>query len=156
MVARSPINVLYVDDEVNNLFSFKAMFRLKYQVHIASNIEEAHKILEAHTIHVFLTDQKMPQISGLELVDIVKVKYKKPVSILVTGCAPEKDVNMALANGSIFSCITKPWDEGKLDETVMAAYAQYNLQNTSTEKAPISSLILTNPFQKPHTSLHAY
>jgi response regulator RpfG family c-di-GMP phosphodiesterase len=55
------IRVLFVDDEENNLFSFKAVFRLKFIVFTAISADSALKILDEHPdIHVVITDQRMP------------------------------------------------------------------------------------------------
>lgn len=54
------ITILYVDDEENNLFSFKATFRIRYQVLVAISGEEALKILATKKVHVIITDQRMP------------------------------------------------------------------------------------------------
>lgn len=60
------ISILYVDDEENNLISFKATFRLKYKVYTATSGAEAIEILEKNLIHVIITDQRMPNMTGVE------------------------------------------------------------------------------------------
>ena len=57
------ISILYVDDEENNLFSFKATFRIKYQVTTALSGDEALKILETKPVHIIITDQRMPEMT---------------------------------------------------------------------------------------------
>jgi len=59
------INILYVDDEANNLMSFKATFRIKYNVFTAISGEEAKKILDNNDIHIIITDQRMPEMTGV-------------------------------------------------------------------------------------------
>ncbi|TXH56233.1 MAG: response regulator, partial [Bacteroidia bacterium] len=56
------INILYVDDEVNNLISFKATFRLKFKIFTAESGKEAIKILDENDIHIIITDQRMPEM----------------------------------------------------------------------------------------------
>ena len=96
MSSHTPINILYVDDELNNLLAFKALFRLKYNIYLAQNIAETAAILESNAIHVLLTDQKMPAITGLEFVEIIENKYPDLVCILITGYVSERDVNRAI------------------------------------------------------------
>lgn len=156
MVTRSPINILYVDDEMNNLFSFKALFRLKYNIHLALNFKEAVQVMEKHAIHILLTDHRMPDITGLELVEMISGKYSNPVSILVTGCAPEKEANEAITHGKIFTCLSKPWDEVKLEQVLNEAYAHYKIKNETRDKAPIANLLLANQYMKSQTSLQAF
>ncbi len=153
MTARNPINILYVDDEINNLLSFKAMFRLKYNVHLALNIKEATQVLEKNTIHILLTDHRMPDITGLDLVEIIGNKYSNPVAILVTGCAPEREAREAIMQGKIYACLPKPWDELRLEQMLNEAYAYYKLRNES--KVSITNL-LANQYLKSQTSISAF
>jgi response regulator RpfG family c-di-GMP phosphodiesterase len=60
MAEEVQINVLYVDDEVHNLNSFKAGFRRKFNVFIAESAVEGRKVLETEDIHIIITDQRMP------------------------------------------------------------------------------------------------
>lgn len=59
------ITVLYVDDEENNLFSFKATFRFKYKIFTAISGSEAIEIVKKNSIDVIVTDQRMPEMTGL-------------------------------------------------------------------------------------------
>ena len=135
MMNPSPINILYVDDELNNLLSFKALFRLKYNLYLAQNINETAAILENNTIHILLTDQKMPAITGLEFVEIIENKYPDLVCVLITGYAPERDVNRAINSGKLYACLAKPWDEAQLDEIVQEAYVIYNKRKLARNNA---------------------
>ncbi|MGZ3919464.1 MAG: response regulator, partial [Bacteroidia bacterium] len=58
------INILYVDDEPNNLVSFIANLRGFYNIYTATSAEEGKKILNTEEIHVIITDQRMPGITG--------------------------------------------------------------------------------------------
>ncbi|MCP4693196.1 MAG: response regulator, partial [Desulfobacterales bacterium] len=66
-LTRQKIAILYVDDERENLDSFKAVFRRDYQVHLAGSAPEALAILDQTHIQVLITDQRMPEISGSDL-----------------------------------------------------------------------------------------
>ena len=81
------INVLYVDDELNNLISFKAVFRIKYNVFTAISGEEAIKILSDTPINIIITDQRMPNMTGVEFLEKVIERFPDPVRILLTGYA---------------------------------------------------------------------
>jgi response regulator RpfG family c-di-GMP phosphodiesterase len=119
------ITVLYVDDEENNLFSFKATFRIKYQVLTAISGEEALKILEQKPVHVIITDQRMPEMTGVEFLEKVLVKYPDPMRILLTGYADMGAVVDAVNKGKIFHYLAKPWNEEELDMTIIRAYDKY-------------------------------
>lgn len=119
------ITVLYVDDEENNLFSFKATFRVKYNVLIAINGAEALKILENKPVEIVITDQRMPEMTGVEFLEKVLVKFPDPVRILLTGYADMGAVVDAVNKGKIFHYLAKPWNEEELDLTIAKAYEKY-------------------------------
>ncbi|MBT4703936.1 MAG: response regulator, partial [Flavobacteriales bacterium] len=60
------VNVLYVDDEQTNLFSFKASFRKDFNVFTAETGAEGLEILQNEVIHIAISDQRMPEMSGIE------------------------------------------------------------------------------------------
>jgi len=119
------ITILYVDDEENNLFSFKATFRIKYQVLTALSGDDALKILEAKPIHVIITDQRMPEMTGVEFLEKVLEKFPDPMRILLTGYADMEAVVDAVNKGKIFHYLAKPWNEEELDLTINRAYEKY-------------------------------
>jgi response regulator RpfG family c-di-GMP phosphodiesterase len=119
------ISILYVDDEENNLFSFKATFRIKYQVQVAISGDEALKILETKPVQIIITDQRMPEMTGVEFLEKVLVKYPDPMRILLTGYADMGAVVDAVNKGKIFHYLAKPWNEEELDITINRAYQKY-------------------------------
>jgi len=119
------ITVLYVDDEENNLFSFKATFRIKYNVLTALTGEGALAVLEKILVHIIITDQRMPEMTGVEFLGKVLEKYPEPMRILLTGYADMEAVVDAVNKGKIFHYLSKPWNEEELDLTIQAAYAKY-------------------------------
>lgn len=116
------ISILYVDDEENNLISFKATFRLKYKVFTAISGADAIKVLEENLIHVIITDQRMPNMTGVEFLEKVIEKFTDPIRILLTGYTDMNAVVDAINKGKIFHYLTKPWNEEELDKTIARAY----------------------------------
>ena len=119
------INLLYVDDEENNLMSFKATFRLKYNVMIAISAAEAMKILEKKPVEIIITDQRMPNMTGIEFLEKVLEKYPDPMRILLTGYADMNAVIDAVNKGKIYHYLSKPWDEDVLNNTIEKAFEAY-------------------------------
>lgn len=119
------INILYIDDEENNLFSFKATFRIKYRVLTAISGEEALKIVETQPLHIIISDQRMPNMTGVDFFEKIQEKYPDPVRILLTGFADMNAVIDAVNIGRIFHYLTKPWNEEELDMTIQRAYKAY-------------------------------
>lgn len=127
------INLLYVDDEENNLMSFKATFRMKYNVHTAISGEEAIKIMDSTPIDIIITDQRMPQMTGVQFLESIIDKYPEPMRILLTGYADLNAVIDAVNKGKIFHYHTKPWNEEELDATIKRAYDVYKLRKDEKE-----------------------
>lgn len=132
-MAENKINILYVDDEQNNLVSFKATFRIKYNVHTAISGEEAIKILRANPIDIIITDQRMPNMTGVEFLESILEEYPDPMRILLTGYADLNAVIDAVNKGKIFHYLTKPWNEEELDLTIKRAFEVYTLRKDEKE-----------------------
>lgn len=118
----SKIAILYVDDEENNLVSFKATFRLKYKVFTAISGADALEILSKNPIHIIITDQRMPNMTGVEFLEKVIVDYTDPIRILLTGYTDMSAIIDAVNKGKIFHYLTKPWKEEELTQTIDRAY----------------------------------
>jgi response regulator RpfG family c-di-GMP phosphodiesterase len=139
---KDKVSVLYVDDEENNLFSFKATFRLKYKVFTAISGADAISILEKNEIHVIVTDQRMPNMTGVEFLEKVLERFTDPIRILLTGYTDMNAVVDAINKGKIFHYLTKPWNEEELDKTIERAYDIYQEREkikTMNEKLEISN-----------------
>lgn len=132
-MATKEISVLYVDDEENNLVSFKATFRLKYNVFTAISGEKALEIIENNEIHVIITDQRMPTMTGVEFLEKVIEKDGDITRILLTGFADMSAVVDAINKGKIFHYLTKPWVEEELDLTIQKAYEIYQEKKKITQ-----------------------
>ena len=127
------IHILYVDDEENNLISFKATFRTKYSTFVAISGSEALKILSTKQIHVIITDQRMPEMTGVEFLEKVIELHPDCMRILLTGYADMTAVIDAVNKGKIFHYLNKPWNEEELDKTIAEAYNKY-LENAELKK----------------------
>lgn len=127
---KKKIDILYLDDEENNLISFKATFRLKYNIYIALNAEIAMSILETKPVQIIITDQRMPAMTGVEFLEKVIEKYPDPIRILLTGYADLNAVIDAVNKGKIYHYLSKPWNEEELDSAIIKAFEVYeeNLQ----------------------------
>jgi len=136
------ITILYVDDEENNLISFKAVFRIKYNVLTAISGEEAIKILKTKPVNLIITDQRMPQMTGVEFLESILDEFPDPIRILLTGYADMNAVVDAVNKGKIFHYLTKPWNEEELDIAINRAYDVY--KQKMDEKELTGKLSLNN------------
>jgi response regulator RpfG family c-di-GMP phosphodiesterase len=125
MVKSETINVLYVDDEPHNLDSFKAAFRRDFNIFIALSAKEASLVLKKNIIHVLITDQRMPDTLGTELLADAVTKYPYQSRILLTGYTDIEAIIDALNRGQIFKYLAKPWDEALLKECIKIGYSVF-------------------------------
>ena len=142
MAKQDGINILYVDDELNNLVSFKAVFRIKYHVLTALSGEEAITILRNNSINIMITDQRMPQMTGVEFLESILDEFPDPIRILLTGYADMNAVIDAVNKGKIFHYLSKPWNEEELDLTINRAFDVY--KQKMDEKEMTYKLSLSN------------
>ena len=126
MSNQNKINVLYVDDEINNLNSFYASFRRDFNIFIATSGKEGLDILKNNKIHIIITDQRMPEMTGVGfLVEVLK-EYPDPIRLLLTGYADMEAVIDAVNKGKIYYYLTKPWDEQGIKVIIKNAFELYD------------------------------
>lgn len=118
--------LLYLDDEENNLVAFKALFRRDYEIYTSTSAQEAVQLLNEHHIPVILSDQKMPEISGVEFFELTKQDFPNAIRILVTGYADIEAVIDAINKGGVYRYVTKPWDENDLRICIENAFEKYH------------------------------
>jgi response regulator RpfG family c-di-GMP phosphodiesterase len=133
MNSDTPINVLYVDDEVHNLNSFKAGFRRKFNIFTAESAVEGRKVLETELIHVIITDQRMPVTTGIEFLESIIPEFPDPIRILLTGYADINAVIDAINKGQVYKYIQKPWMDEDLRINIEKAYEIYALRKENKE-----------------------
>jgi response regulator RpfG family c-di-GMP phosphodiesterase len=133
MNSDTSINVLYVDDEVHNLNSFKAGFRRKFNIFTAESAAEGRKVLESELIHVIITDQRMPVMTGIEFLESIIPEFPDPIRILLTGYADINAVIDAINKGQVYKYIQKPWMDEDLRINIEKAYEIYALRKENKE-----------------------
>lgn len=129
----SRINVLYIDDEVHNLTSFKASFRRSFNVFIAELADEGLQLLNKENIHVILSDQRMPKMTGIEFFESITRTHPNPIRILITGYTDINAVIDAINRGQVYKYLTKPWIEDDVKIYVQKAYEVYTLRKENIE-----------------------
>src|SRR5690606_25975850 len=118
--------ILYIDDEANNLISFKATFRYRYQIHTAISTKDARDILRSNSnIRVIFCDQRMPGETGIDFLHAIKQEFPRPVRILLTAFADMETVIDAVNKGHIFRFVRKPWVEEEIISSIEEANKFY-------------------------------
>lgn len=117
--------VLVVDDEPENLQAFLLNFRDDYTVHTAESGEQALRMLEERDYAVILSDQRMPGMSGIELLERTVEANPDLVRIIVTGYTDNESLISAINQGQIYHYVTKPWNHQELSLTLRRAIERY-------------------------------
>lgn len=126
--------VLFVDDEPNILASFRRSLGKRFNIHLAEGPKNAlQKIKESGPFAVVISDLKMPEINGIELLSMVKDKSPDTIRIILTGHADLDSAISSVNEGSVFRFLTKPCDTQTLITTVEAGLRQYKLVTAEKE-----------------------
>jgi response regulator RpfG family c-di-GMP phosphodiesterase len=127
------INVLYIDDEPHNLVSFRASFRRHFNVYTAESADEGTKILAVTEIHVILSDQRMPRMTGIEFFESILNSFPDPIRILVTGYTDINAVIDAINRGQVYKYLTKPWYDNDIRNFIETSYEVYRLRRENED-----------------------
>lgn len=123
-------SILCVDDEPKILSVLRKMLEDDYNVYTALNGLEAFNILNDHEIAVALVDQKMPNMTGIELLTKIKDQYPNTVRIILTAHTEVHDLVDSINVGEIFRHINKPWEEEVLLDCIKEAVRKFEEQRT--------------------------
>jgi DNA-binding NtrC family response regulator len=135
-------SLLFVDDEERIVKLLKVMFRSSYDVHTATSGREALAILEAHRIDVIVSDQRMPEMVGIELLSQVCRRWPNTVRILLTGYSDLVAIIGAVNEGEVFRFLNKPWNQDELRQVIAEAAEIARAAPAAAEKA---EAVLTPP-----------
>jgi len=130
---KEKIKVLYIDDEENNLLSFKATFRRKYKITLAGSPFEAKEILKEEEFPIIISDQRMPEQTGVEFFEEIRSIYPDSIRILLTGYSDLEAVVAAINKGEVYRYLTKPWTEEDLGNNINQAYEVYDLRASNKQ-----------------------
>jgi len=123
----SKYTILYIDDEYNNLVVFENAFFIYYNILTALSGQKALKIIRENEIHLIITDQKMPVMTGIELLEEISPEFPDIPSMIITAYSDVDFIIPAINKCGIFSYILKPWDSRELKITIDNALAKYQL-----------------------------
>lgn len=114
-------NLLCIDDESRILRSLKVIFRRTHNVYTTTSPAEFEQLLKTHHMHVIISDQRMPKVTGTELLSRAAEWSPNSMRILLTGYADLAAVIDSINEGEIFRYLTKPWDNEELKIVVEKA-----------------------------------
>src|SRR5919112_1337524 len=120
-----PFKILIVDDEPANLRLLERLFRRDYAVVAAPSGEEALRLLEQHDVALLITDQRMPGMTGIELLKRTAPLRPHMVRIILTGYTDTEALVEAINCGQVYRYVAKPWNNEDLRLTAARALEHY-------------------------------
>jgi serine/threonine-protein kinase len=115
--------LLFVDDEERILTALRSVFRNQYNVFTASSGPEAMEFMKRFNPHVVISDQRMPEMTGVEFLRQVKDIAPHTVRILLTGYSDLASIVGSINDGEVFRFVSKPWDNTEIQKTIGEAAA---------------------------------
>ncbi len=127
--------ILFLDDEERIVRTLGVLFKTqgKYDVLTSVSAKEALQYFDEHEIHVVVSDQRMPEMSGVDFLSKVQEKSPNTIRILLTGYADLDAIVGSINEGEVYRYITKPWQNDMLKDTVAKASEAARLLFSSTE-----------------------
>ncbi|AMD00847.1 EAL domain-containing protein [Halomonas chromatireducens] len=117
--------LLLLDDEPNILRSLNRTLRREgYRILATTSPHEAFQLLATQEVHVIISDQRMPEMSGTEFLKRVKQLHPQAIQIVLSGYTDLKTVTAAINEGAIYKFLTKPWDDEELRLVVKQAFRE--------------------------------
>lgn len=120
--------ILLVDDEENILSALLRLLRRDgYRILKANSGKEGLEVLAQNEVGVIVSDQRMPEMSGVQFLSKVKELYPDTVRIVLSGYTDLGSVTDAINRGAIYKFLTKPWDDELLRANVEKAFRQFEM-----------------------------
>jgi len=120
--------ILIVDDEVRSLESLQRILEDDFNILTAKNTIEAEKILQTEWVQIILCDQRLPGLTGVEFLKLVRHKWPNIVRMIISGYTDSQDIISALNDAGIYQYITKPWQPENLIHLLRNAAQLFDLQ----------------------------
>ena len=113
--------ILFVDDESPNLRLLERLFRDSYELFTAESGARALEILAVHDIAVIISDQRMPEMTGIDFLKKAAEMRPQTVRIMLTGYTDAEALVEAINSGVVYKYLTKPWNNDELRNTLKRA-----------------------------------
>lgn len=113
--------ILFVDDEPRILTTMRILFRRSYDVLVATSGAEALELMRSNAVDVIVSDQRMPEMTGIELLRQARELRPNAMRVLLTGYSELNAIIGSINEGEIFRFVNKPWSNEDLQDTVAKA-----------------------------------
>ena len=118
--------LLVVDDEPDVCDSVHDLLRREFRVLKARSAAEGYTLMASNEVHIIMTDQRMPQVTGVEMLSAIRQGHPTAVRMLFTGYADLDSIIQAINQGHIFQFLKKPWKPEELETAVREAAHEYD------------------------------
>jgi response regulator RpfG family c-di-GMP phosphodiesterase len=136
--------LLVVDDEPDVCDSVHDLLRREFRVLKATSAEEGCRLMQEEEVHIIMTDQRMPQVTGVQFLARAKAKRPQAVRMLFTGYADLDSIIAAINQGHIYQFLKKPWQPEELEAAVHQAAAEYDRLIAADEQSDRLREVVTN------------
>jgi diguanylate cyclase len=126
-------SLLVVDDEPHVLQTVALEFASTFEVFTADSAAAAMQIFGNRDVNLLLTDQKMPRVTGVELLEWVRERYPKTIRLLMTGHSEVDDAVEAINRGHVYQYLLKPWRTEELHHALHNACDRFLLERKAEE-----------------------
>jgi response regulator RpfG family c-di-GMP phosphodiesterase len=123
--------LLIVDDEPHVCDSVHDLLRREFRVLKANSASDGYRIMQNEEVHIVMSDQRMAQITGVELLTKVKSRHPHAIRMLFTGYADLESIIAAINQGHIYQFMKKPWQPEELLTAVRQAAAEFDRLETA-------------------------
>jgi len=121
--------VLLVDDEVRSLDAMRRTLDEDFRILTATDADEAQALLARHEVAVIVCDQRMPGLTGVELLKLTRERWPDTVRIVISGYTDSEDIIAGINDAGIYQYVLKPWVPDHLLNTVRGAVEARTLQH---------------------------
>ena len=134
--------ILIVDDEPANLRALQRLFREDYDVLVAASGIEALDLLNHHEVALLVTDQRMPEMTGIELLKKTVTLRPRMLRIILTGYTEVDALVEAINCGHVYRYVTKPWTNEELRLTVKRALEHYETNKRRSDLESVNKRLV--------------
>jgi response regulator RpfG family c-di-GMP phosphodiesterase len=118
--------LLVIDDEMDVCDSVHDLLRREFHVLRARSADEGLKLMQDNEVHIIMTDQRMPKVTGVELLTRIYRGHPQAIRMLFTGYADLESIIQAINQGHVFKFLKKPWQPDDLEHAVREAATEYD------------------------------
>lgn len=120
--------ILYVDDDEYNLMLFEEFMKVDYTVLTAGSAAEGYELIKTHPVKVLISDQRMPDETGLEFIERINPEFPDLIKIIFTAHVDHDAALQAINQGGVYRYVLKPWNFPEMRQTLQSAIREFDLR----------------------------